>query len=460
VDIKLDELLKETGGKSGSDLKIDFPIHRICTDTRLIEKNDVFFAFSGQRYDGHEFVSAAVEKGAKHLVVSESKKIPVELQKKANIIRVKDTVKAYGDLAGFYRRQFKIPAVAVTGSVGKTTVKELVTHLLSPKFKVLKNRGTENNLIGVPKTLFQLNTSHEVIVLEMGTNQPGEIERLSALISPQIGILTQISPCHLEGLKNLEGVRQEKLKLLQSLERGGVLILNGEDPWLKNVQSGVHKIRRVGFSKENVDLAAEQVWCREDGVSFSIAGQRFDTQLMGKHNLINCLLAIECAVTLGVTMPLLQGSLSSFKPVPGRLCLKNIGGILFLDDSYNSNPGSLRAALETLKSFKTRGKKGVVIGDMLELGAESEALHREMGAFAAGLLFDFMIVCGEQTKFLLEGAVKEGYDQSRIYHAKDSAAAAKYCQTLVGPGDLVLVKGSRTMRMEKVLECFINCSTP
>ena len=356
--------------------------------------------------------------------------------------------------------KYKPKIIAVTGSVGKTTVKELTAHLLSAKFKVLKNRGTENNLIGVPKTLFQLDPSHEIIVLEMGTNQPGEIERLSSILAPQIGVLTQISPSHLEGLKNLEGVRQEKLKILQGLERGGVLILNGEDSSLKTVQSGVHKIRRVGFSRKGMSLVAEQIWCHETGTSFSVSGQRFETQLLGRHNLLNCLLAIECAKVFGVDMALLQKNLSTFKPVPGRLCLKNRDGISFLDDSYNSNPGSFRAALETLKSFRTRGKKGVVCGDMLELGANSEACHRQMGVFTAGLFFDFVIVCGAQSKFLVEEAVKAGYDRSKIHRVKDSVEAAKCCRKLASPGDFVLVKGSRGMRMEKVFDCFINCSTP
>ncbi len=459
MDIKIEDILRQTGGKMLGDLKTDRGVNRISTDTRLIKKDDVFFAFPGNRFDGHDFILAALEQGAGYFVVSDPKKISLEFQKKANFICVGDTIKAYGDLARFYRQKFKIPAVAVTGSVGKTTVKELLAHLLSVKFKVLKNRGTENNLIGVPKTLFQLEPSYEVIVLEMGTSCPGEIERLSSIIAPQIGVLTQISSAHLEGLKNLEGVRQEKLKILQGLERGGTLILNAADALLKNTQSGVHKIRRVGFAKDAADLVAEQIWCHEKGTSFSVNGQRFETALMGRHNLINCLLAIECATALGVDSALLQKSLSVFKPVAGRLCLKNMDGILFLDDSYNSNPASFQAALETLKSFKTHGKKGVLCGDMLELGAESEVYHRQLGVFLAGLHFDFVIACGAQSKFLVEEAVKAGYHHSKIYHTKNSVEAAKCCQKLALPGDLVLVKGSRGMQMEKVFECFISCST-
>ena len=461
MDIKIPDLLAQTRGRAAGALNPGASVQRVSTDTRLIEKGDTFFAFIGQRFDGHIFLAEAVEKGAALLVVSDESRVTPALARKAGVIVVEDTVRAYGDLARSYRQQFKIPAVAVTGSSGKTTVKELLAHLLSPKFKVLKNRGTENNLIGVPKTLFQLDASHQVLVMEMGTNQPGEIERLTDIVSPQVGVLTQISASHLEGLKDVDGVRHEKLQLLQKLDRGGLLVLNGEDPLLKDAQSGVHKSLRVGLSKEGMDLWAEQVWAHEQGTSFALNGEhRFETQLIGRHNVLNCLLALQCAVSLGMDIPSLQKSLKEFKPVPGRLCLKNMDGILFLDDSYNSNPGSFQAALETLKGFKTRGQKGVVCGDMLELGRESEHWHRRLGSALAGFLFDFIVAAGPQSKFLVEEAVKEGYDSSKIFHVKDSAEAGRACQKLASSGDLVLVKGSRGMQMEKVFECFISCSTP
>ena len=462
MDVKLEEMLRECAGACLGEIKPALPVNRICTDTRLIEKNDAFFAFSGARFDGHDFIEAAFEKGARHFIVSDARRVSAAIQESANVFVVKDTVRAYGDLACFYRKKFKVPAVAVTGSSGKTTVKELTAHLLSPKYKVLKNRGTENNLIGVPKTLFQLDASHQVIVLEMGTNQPGEIERLSSIISPQLGVITQIDASHLQGLKDLEGVRQEKLKLLQKLERGGLLILNGEDERLKQVQSGVHRLMRAGLSKrEGVDVWADQFWAQDSGTSFTLNGEhRFETQLYGRHNVLNCLLALQCAISLGVDIPALQKKLKEFKPVPGRLTLKNMDGILFLDDTYNSNPGSFRAALETLKTFKTRGKKGVVCGDMLELGEQSESLHRELGRSLAESRFDFVVAAGDQSKFLVEELRSSGYHQSKIFHVKDSAEAGKACQKLAGAGDLVLVKGSRGMQMEKVFECYISCSTP
>ena len=461
MDIKISEVVKVTGGQVIGVLNENEAIERVSTDTRLVNQGDIFFAFTGDRFNAHDFIPQALEKGAKHFVVSDGGRVNPAMAKKANFILVNDTVTAYGDLARFYRQKFKIPAVTVTGSSGKTTVKELAAHLLSCRWKVLKNRGTENNLIGVPKTLFQLDASHEVIVLEAGTSCPGEIERLSSIASPQVGVLTLIGASHLKGLKTIEGVREEKLKIMQKLERGGTLVVNAEDALLKDVQSGVHKVLRVAFSKAGMSLYAEKIRTTPAGTSFLLNGEhRFETQLMGRHNVLNCLLALQCALSMGLDIPSLQRSLKEFRPVSGRLCPKNLKGIVFLDDSYNSNPHSFRAALETLKELKTTGKKGLVCGDMLELGEDSEKWHRQMGSLIAGHSLDYVVAAGSQSKFLVEEAIQDGYHESKIFHAKDSADAARVCHTWAHSGDLVLVKGSRGMQMEKVFECFTSSSTP
>ncbi len=459
MDIKTNDFLSATGGRPIGALNESFPIHRISTDTRTIERDDAFFALIGERFDGHDFITEALQKGARHCVVSDPKRVPPGLEGAANFILVEDTRLAYGDLARFYRQQFKIPAVAVTGSCGKTTVKEMLAHVLSQKFRVLKNRGTENNLIGVPKTILQLEPGHEVLVLELGTNRPGEIERLSSILSPQIGIVTQIGIAHLEGLGDLEGVRAEKLRLLNHLERGGILILNGHDAALRDAQSGVHRVLRVGFAEEGHDLTAERIWCHEGGTSFYVGEKLIETHLIGRHNILNCLLVILAASSLGLPFSMIQQGLATFKPVPGRVFLRNIGGVRFIDDSYNSNPNSFKAALETLKEFKIREKKGVVCGDMLELGASSEEIHREFGALLAGFLFDFVIAAGPRCKLLVEEALKRGFDPQRIHAVQDSQEAGRLCRELAAPGDFILVKGSRGMQMEKVFECFITSST-
>lgn len=456
MDVSVGEVLRATGGEAVGVLNESWSVNRVSSDTRTLEKNDLFFALKGERFDGHTFVAEALKKGAKHFVVSDRSFVPAKAE--ANFILVADTLRAYGDLAKVYRQKFRIPIIAITGSAGKTTVKELTAHLLSSTMRVLKNRGTENNLVGVPKTLFQLDGSTEVAVLELGTNQPGEIDRLASIAAPQVGILTHIGASHLEGLKSLSGVKEEKLRLMHRLERGGVLILNTSDPELKDVQSGVHKMVRVSFSKEGADLTADRAWCHEKGCSFYVGDVLYETPLIGLHNILNTLLAIAAARAMDVEPLSIQKSLATFRPMPGRLTLRESAGITFLDDTYNSNPGSFRAGLEALSSYKTRGKKGVVCGDMLELGSSSEAFHRQLGATMAGLGLNFIIAAGPQSKNLADEALKKGFSAERMHWAADASEAGKICREIASAGDVVLVKGSRGMQMEKVFECFITSS--
>lgn len=460
MDIDLLKLTQIVKGELLSQACPDVRPIRFSTDTRLIEKNDVFFAFKGEKYDGHDFLKEAFDKGARTFIISDEVKSKQAFLKEANVIKVADTVTAYGDCGAHARLQFNIPFIGITGSVGKTTAKELVAHFLQSSLNVLKNRGTENNLIGVPKTLLQLTAKHEVAVLELGTNAPGEIGRLASLVKPQIGILTQIGYSHLEGLKSLEGVKKEKMSLISHIERGGLLLLNGEDPEQADIRSGVHKIIRVGFSKAKADVIADQIWSHENGTTFRLDGQElFETQLIGRHNLLHILFAIEVSKRLGLDMALMQKCLPSFKPVAGRLQLKNVDGIIFMDDSYNSNPTSFEAALETLKNMKVRGRKVVVCGDMLELGERSVELHQKMGKILAQMKLAYIVAVGDQCQVLVDEAVKDGYDAQRIFHVPDSTEAGQIVMKQAQPGDVVLIKGSRRMAMERVLTCFSNSST-
>ncbi len=462
MDVSFREILEAVRGRAAGP-EGDCPVRGVSTDTRTAGKDEVFFALAGDRFDGHDFLKEAVERGACALVVSEPKKLTAELKRSVRAILVEDTLTAYGDLARWYRQKFKIPVVAITGSSGKTTVKELTAHVLAQRFNVLKNRGTENNLVGVPRTILQLDAGHEVLVLELGTNLPGEIERLGSIAAPQIGVITQIGASHLEGLGSVEGVRAEKLSLIKQVDRGGVIVLNGHDPALAEIPGGMHRVLRVGL-KEGCDLQAEQAWCHEKGSTFRVdrglyeprGGEKalLETPLIGRHNVQNALLAAAVGAALGVEFDLIAKALATFKPVPGRLSPRPIDGIHFLDDSYNSNPASLQAALETLKECKTQERKIVVVGDMLELGDRSEELHRQAGGSIARMLFDEVIAAGPQCRHLVDEALKSGFDPGRIRHAKDAVEAGKLLKGLAHAGDMVLVKGSRGTRMERVFEPF------
>lgn len=433
---------------------------RIWTDTRTLEKDDLFLALSGVRYDAHDYLSQAYERGARAFVVSDASRVPAVLRKDVTVLEVGDTLAAYGEIARRHRLAFKIPLVVVTGSVGKTTVKELIAQLLSPRYQVLRNRGTENNLVGVPKTLLQMNSDHRAAVIEIGTNAPGEIERLTRLCMPQMAVLTAIGASHLEGLKDLEGVKAEKLKVLSHLERGGLLVLNGEDPMLRDARSGVHRIVRAGWSGSGCDFEASGLWCHEKGSTFQIGDkERYETPLIGRHLALDCVLALAAASCFELTQEDKQKALSTFRPVAGRMQYKECDGVRFIDDTYNCNPTSLRSALETLKGFKVRERKVVIVGDMYELGEKSEEYHRQAGGWISEGLFDLVITAGRASRWTAEEAVRSGLGEDRVHHTEDSESAAKLYKKLARPGDLVLVKGSRGMQMEKVLECFTNCST-
>lgn len=414
--------------------------NHVSTDTRTLQKGDIFFALKGPHFDGHDFLETAVEKGASTLVIEASSKIHPDWRKKARIIEVPDTLKAYGEHAARHRRKFKIPVVAVTGSCGKTTVKELIAHVLSRKFNVLKNHGTENNLVGVPKTLLKLDASHEAAVLELGTNRPGEIATLSAMVRPQIAVVTRIGKAHLEGLGSLEGIKTEKLSIANSLERGGLLVLNGEDPELMGVTSSAHRALPVSLSSASADK------------------NLFEAPLLGRHNIVNVHLAVAVARELGMDDATIRKALADFRPPAGRLSLRRIEGIDFIDDSYNANPTSFGAALEVLGTFKTRGRKAIVCGDMLELGSESESCHRELGRAIAALAPDFAVAVGGWSRAVADEALQRGYRPERLRAVQDSEEAGSVLRSWVRAGDCVLVKGSRGMKMEKIFECFTTSS--
>ncbi len=417
---------------------------RYSTDSRTIEAGDWFVALKGERFDGHRFVSDVVARGAKGLVVSDRASVPSTLPTNVEVQIVDDTLKAYGDFAAAHRKQFSIPVIAITGSSGKTTIKELLGALLATRFQVLKNEGTENNLIGVPKTLLRLNSHHQVVVAEMGTNQPGEIARLSQIVSPDMAILTQIGLSHLERLKSREGVKAEKLALLPHLKKGGVLFLNAEDAILVTVQSPDHECVRV-YAPQNIRYDTS-------GMKFNLDGREFETKLLGRHNALNCAMAIAVAKRMGVDDKQIAQGLAAFEPAYGRMNVKNLGDIVVIDDSYNANPQSFAAAMEVLAGMPKRGRKIVICGDMLELGDGSESLHRAAAHTVIAAQPDLVIAAGKNMAFLAQEAVQNSFDPARMVLVKDNQEAGRVAREQIHSGDLVLVKGSRGMAMEKVLD--------
>lgn len=429
-------------------------IRGISINSRTIPSGFAFVAIKGSNFDGHNFISQAIEKGASCIIIGKGKgRGRGRFFDKVTIIEVKNTIKALGDIAAFHRRRFAIPVIAVTGSNGKTTTKEMLCWLLSTRFKVLKNEGTKNNHIGVPLTLLKLNKSCDMAVVELGTNHCGEIGYLARIAQPNIGVITHIGPAHLEYFKNLEGVFKEKYSLLEHLIAPAISILNSDDKFLhKKIYTGT---KRPIFSfgiRHPADFFATDIH-RDKKLEFRIKDSRYKIRLntLGLGNISNALAAIATARIFGLDYKTIALRLSIFEFPQGRLKMRELKRIRFIDDTYNSNPLSLREALNTLAHLKTKGRKIFVMGDMLELGKGAEAFHYQAGRLAAGVC-DVLISVGNLSQEAAGVARKIGSARLNVFHCQTTRQAADilWKKILPEPEDIVLVKGSRAMQMERV----------
>ena len=353
----LNELLKATGGKLIRGAS-DSPIRGISIDSRTLKPQEAFIAIKGINFDGHDFIPEAINRGASCVIKNRQSKtkgaLPVAL------LEVKDTLLALGDIARFQRRKFNLPVIAVTGSNGKTTAKEMIAEVLSVKFRVLKNPGTKNNQIGLPMTLLNLSAGYDMAVLEIGTNHFGEVDYLSRICLPNIGVITNIGPAHLEYLNDLKGVFREKCALLKNLKRPALAILNADDKLLKKELCRKTKGSIVlGFgTRQKSDFFASDIRSKAGRTEFLLRKKhRFALNTAGYHNIYNALIAIGIGRIFGLSYPGISASLSGFTFPEGRLNLKTINNLTFLDDTYNSNPFSLEQALSALAGLKPKGRK-------------------------------------------------------------------------------------------------------
>lgn len=444
----LERVARITAGEF-SGKKTSCQLSGISTDSRNISPGELFVPLRGERFDGHDYLSQAVENGAAACLseeVVEGLSVPV--------VRVTNTLHALGDLAAAYRLQLQGPLVAVTGSAGKTTTKEMLAAILEKVGPGLKTAGNFNNLIGLPLTLFRLQPEHQWAVLEMGTSALGEIERLTEIAVPTVGIITNVGPAHLETLHGLDGVARSKGELFAGLS-GGTAIINLDDPRVAclPVANGV---RKVGYGLcAEAQVRAERIEPAADSVCFDLqfAGQsqKIFLKVPGRHNVHNVLAAAAAALVLEVPLEKIAAGLNGFVPSPGRMNLSPLscGGVL-LDDSYNANPLSVSVALDALAAQKGRGRRVAVLGDMLELGSGATQMHREVGAKAAGVV-DLLIAVGEYAGEMVSGAAGAGMPAGQLVAVADAAAAIAYLQNNQRPGDRILVKGSRGIELERVV---------
>ena len=432
----------------------------VSTDSRTLQAGQLFIPLSGERHDGHEFIPGALRRGARGVLVGRgtASRAHLDISREVTVISVPDTLTALGDLARAWRERFAIPVVGVTGSCGKTTTKEMTAAVLAARFRVLKNTLNLNNLIGLPATLLGLDSDHGAAVVEMGMNRFGEIRRLTQICRPTVGMLINVHPAHTEGVGDVEGVARAKGELLESLEGSATLIYNADDFWPSSLARH-YPGRALGFGlKPGADLRAwgRQIRGRDGQVArVSCAGRSWTLNLAvsGLHQLYNALAATAAGLALGLAPEETARALAGFNAIHRRSQILTLpSGVHLLNDCYNANPGSMAMALNTLKELQDRGRAAAALGDMLELGNGAAQAHLDLGRQAAATGLDFLVIYGNFNQEVAAGAREGGLAPERVMLVNSRLEGARVLQEFLQPGDWLLVKGSRSMHMEGVID--------
>ena len=436
----------EQGDKTAS-------VERISTDSRTIKKGELFVALRGENFDGHKFVEEVAKSGAAGAIVD--LKWKGKVPNSFATIRTDDTLLAYQNLAANYRKSLPIKVLAITGSNGKTSTKDFAASVLGRKFRVTKTQGNFNNQVGLPRTILEANSGHEVGVWELGMNHPGEIAALAKIAAPDAAIITNIGVAHIEFMGSREAIAKEKGALAEAVDPGGTVILNADDSFSKKIAERTRA--DVIFAGTNDGtIRAIDIQQSADGSEFTIieGAHRCRAQLPvpGIHMVQNALLAVAAGRAFGLSLEDAAAGLAGTPLTKARLQIKEINGVQFLDDSYNANPDSMRAALQTLVELEADGKRIAVLGEMRELGNETQRGHNEVGEAAASFGIDHLIGIGEMGAVIARAAQKAGLASSDAVGS--TAEAAERLIEIVDPGDLVLIKGSRLARTEEVIERF------
>ena len=459
MSITIEEVLRATGGRLLQGEERAF-FQGISTDSRMVGEGELFIALKGPRFDGHHFALKALEKKAGGVVIEEDKTGDIRWNgyRPKAVIVVKDTLRALGDLARERRRRYRIPVVALTGSNGKTTTKEMISACLETTFPILKTRENLNNLIGLPLTLLNLTEKERVVILEMGMNVPGEIRRLTEIAEPDVGLITNIQIVHLEGVGSLERVREEKGELFRRMRRDGTILVNQNDPHVIDLASEFSGQKITFGVEKSADVMAKEIRLRgAEGTSFNLIleGEEIEVSLplLGRHFVPNALSAIAVASLFGIEVKKAKEALERFRPFPMRMEIIHLeGGKTLINDAYNANPRSMELALETLAEIKGKGRAIAVLGDMLELGDFTEEAHRQIGEKVEELSIDLLLTMGEKAPLVVESAVRHGFEPKRTRVMESHSEAISILKEVAQEGDWILIKGSRRMAMEKIVE--------
>jgi UDP-N-acetylmuramoyl-tripeptide--D-alanyl-D-alanine ligase len=451
------DLVRFTGGRLVAG-RFQADCRGVTIDSRRVEPGQLFVAIRGPVHDGHAFLADAAKAGASALLVRRGTRLPPELPGGAAVVEVDDTTRALGALAAGHRERFRGPLIAITGSNGKSTTKEMCAAMLSVGRRCLKTEGNLNNQYGLPLTLLRLDDGHGAAVVELGTNAPGEIALLADIARPTVGVITNVGTAHAERLGSRDAIAREKGSLFEALGSDGVAVANAEDALVLG-QLARTRARPVRFGRATpAEVRGEQVRPLEHGgFAFELVSPegRAEARVMGEAEtaVLNALAAAAAALAAGASLAEVTAGLRAYRPMHGRLERRELasGGVL-LDDTYNANPQSMEVALRALARLKGRGRGVAVLGDMGELGDGAPEAHRRTGHLAAELGLDYLFALGDHAEEVVAGAVEAGMEPARIRSGRDAEAAALWVRGLLRGADCVLVKGSRAMRMERVVE--------
>ncbi len=460
---KAKDCLDIVGGKllQGSAEKV---FRGVSINSRTIEKEELFVCIQGEKFDGHNFLGDAINKGAAGVILSNPSYLSEDMISEESspfVIQSENTLRALQDLASYQRTQFPFQVVAVTGTNGKSTTKEMIASIIATKYKTLKTQGNLNNHIGLPLTLLARKPEHEVGVLEMGMSAAGEIKRLAEIARPDIGVITNISAGHLEQLKTVKDVQAAKGELFDSLNEEGTAIVNADDPLVLELSKSLRAKKITYGIERSADVQASNIQNKGSrGFTFTakIFNQTISVNLsqIGYCNIYNALAALAAGHSLGISGKDMNRGLENYQQIPQRNEQIHYEGVTLINDAYNANPQSMRAALKTLSEFNTRGKRFLIIGDMLELGPLSESAHHELGQEVTLSNVDHLVTVGPLASLAAESAKKNSRHPLQIGQFNTHAEAVSYLLRNVKKGDCLLIKGSRGAKMENVIQEYLN----
>lgn len=445
--VHISQLVEATHGALHSAAELDVSFSRVCTDSREVQPGDLFWALRGVQHDGHTFVAEALKKGAALAVVEQGNGLKIH---EPSLV-VANTLVALGDLARWYRHQREALVIGVTGSVGKTTTKEMIHTVLSARHTGVKTKHNFNNEIGLPLSLLDMTSDGEFGVFEMGASRIGDIRALCEIACPEVGVLTKIGPAHLQTFGSVDNIYQGKGELLESLPTHGFAVIGGDDDRMRDMaKRAACPVIFVGEKSGN-QVRATQVEVRPEKLTFTVDRKRYEVPATGRHYLTAALCALAVAREIGMDAGAIAAGLQKFVGEPGRSKAERFGDWTIIDDTYNANPASMLAACCVLNDWPAANKRIMVTGDMLELGPEAASLHQELGTCVAHARVDRLLSLGKHAADVVRGALAEGLPVHALAACLEIDSLLTVLDCWLEPGDVVLVKGSRGMQMERVI---------